>query len=34
MKSFETVSAELKKVKANNVVTTTVRNINVKDMTT
>ena len=34
MKSFETVSAELKKVKANNVVTTTVRNINVTDMTT
>ena len=34
MKRFETVSAELKKVKANNVVTTTVRNINVKDMTT
>ena len=34
MKSFETVSAELKKVKTNNVVTTTVRNINVTDMTT
>lgn len=34
MKSFETVSAELKKVKANNVVTTTVRNVNVTDMTT
>lgn len=34
MKSFETVSAELKKVKTNNVVTTTVRNVNVTDMTT
>lgn len=34
MKSFETVSAELKKVKTNNVVTTTVRNINITDMTT
>lgn len=34
MKSFETVSVELKKVEANNVVTTTVCNINVTDMTT
>ena len=34
MKSFETVSAELQNVKSNNVVSTTVRNINVKVMVT